>query len=66
MNTIVNTLQIPAIFTQVAPPTPQNNPMNRNTKWSKFHRPPPPSPPPTTQILATPPITPLKYLPQIY
>ena len=68
MYNIVNALQLPAMFTQSAPPTPQDTPVNCSIKWSKLTYPPHP---PTTQTPNIPLITnidrclPLKYLAQL-
>ena len=36
MSDIANTLQITAMFNQIAPPTPLGTQVNRNTKWTKL------------------------------
>jgi hypothetical protein len=46
MNEATNTLQIPEMFSQIAPQTPTCIVVNRNTKWFKLTYPPTP---PTTQ-----------------
>jgi hypothetical protein len=67
MNDIANTLQIPTMFNQAAPPTPMATPVNHSTKWAKLTYPPLP---PIIQPLDTPLIIcperclPLKYPPQ--
>ena len=36
MPDIANTLRIPKMFSQIAPPMPLDTSVNRNTKWTKF------------------------------
>ena len=45
MQYTANTLGIPKMFCQIAPLTPLDTPVNRNTKWTKLTYPPPPSKP---------------------
>ena len=69
MKNIANTLHIPEMVCQIAPPIPPDTPVNRNKKWDKLTYPPPPIPP-TTQIptylwnINPVQCLPLKYLPQ--
>ena len=67
VNDVADALRIPEMFCQIAPPTPLDILVNRNTKWTKLIYPPLP---PTTQIHTNPwtinpeQCLPLKYPPQ--